>query len=152
MIFPQAVAGAAAITGLLATGLVPAQAATASGWKVAATIGKTTQYVTNLGLDATSAHNAWSLWTTCAAPCASGKFEKVLAHWNGSTWSTQRPAALQEIYYPRAFGASSASNVWVFGGQSGRTSVPEKPTPAYQWNGRRWVKHTLPSWVIRKDG
>jgi hypothetical protein len=154
MMFPGAVASAAAVASMLATGLVPAQAATGSGWKVAATIGKTTQFVTNLGLDATSAHNAWSLWTTCTVgtQCDAGKFEKVLAHWNGSTWATRRPATLQKIYHPRAFGASSASNIWVFGGQSGRTSVPEKPTPAYQWNGRRWVRHTLPAWVIRKDG
>lgn len=149
-----AVAGAAAVASMLATGLVPAQAATASGWKVAATVGKATQFEIPIGLAATSAHNAWSLWTTCTvgASCNGGKYEKVLAHWNGSTWSTQRPAILQKIHDLAAFGASSASNVWVFGGQSARPGIAGKPTPAYQWNGHKWVRHTLPAWVIRKDG
>jgi hypothetical protein len=143
-----AVAATAGLTGILAAGLVPAQAAAAPGWRVAAIVGARADVTHPQPLDvaqhypglvSTGRRDAWSLWNTCtpAQKCAT-----VLEHWNGSKWSARRPAALEKLRFPDGIGASSAGNVWVIGGKSANNA-------AVHWNGRTWSRHAVPSWVVR---
>ncbi len=147
-----AAAGAAAMAALLGTGLAPAQAATAPGWQVWQTVGPRTSqtYPEPLseadyypGLAATGRRDAWALFSTCGA----GKCARVLAHWNGSRWSARQPTALEKLGNPATLGASSASDLWIFGGGTGNGSRPDNP--ALHWNGHTWSWHKVPSWVVR---
>jgi hypothetical protein len=147
-----AVAGAAALAGVLTSGQVPAQAATAPGWHVWQTVGNSTShtYPEPLseagyypGIAATGRRDAWALFSSCgSARCGS-----ILEHWNGTRWSARRPAALEKLGNPAVLGASSASDVWIFGGGSGNGSRPHNP--AVHWNGHSWSWHQVPSWVVR---
>jgi hypothetical protein len=143
-----AVVAGTGLTGILAAGLMPAQAAVAPGWRVAAVVGARTD-VTHPqplgaagnypGMVTTGRHDAWSLWSTCTQ---SHRCARVLEHWNGSKWSARRPAMLQKLAAPAGLGASSASDLWVIGGK--RTN-----NAAVHWNGRAWSRRPVPSWVVR---
>jgi hypothetical protein len=142
-----AAAGAAAVAGVLAAGLLPAQAASGPGWQLTLKVGGSTAVTHPDGLVATSRHDAWSLWQACTTGCDRAG-TAVLEHWNGTTWSRRRPAGLQKLRAPVAVGASSYRDVWVFGGQYGSR---DKSTAALHFNGHAWSRHSVPSWVIRRN-
>jgi hypothetical protein len=136
----------------LAPGLRPAQAATAPTWHAPRTVGPDSG-VTDpapdqgaAGLAVTGPRSAWSVWSSCSAPCPSRPVSWV-ERWNGRTWKRVAPAALAGLTQAVAVAASSAREAWLFNGPSDRTT-------ALHWNGSIWSKRTIPSWVIRlgEDG
>jgi hypothetical protein len=142
-----AAAGAAAMAAVLGAGLAPAQAATSPGWQITRKVGPSTGETSPVGLVAPGRHDAWSLWETCTEGCGRAGTARLL-HWNGTTWTRHGPAALGKLRAPAALGASSASDVWVFGGQYGAV---DKRTTDLHWNGHTWRKITAPRWVISRD-
>lgn len=152
LMWKTAAAGAAAMAAVLSAGLVPARAATAPGWRVWQTVGASTRhtYPEPLseagyypGVAVTGPRDAWALFSSCgSAGCG-----RILEHWNGTRWSARRPAALEKLGNPAALGASSSSDLWIFGGGSGNGSRPYNP--ALHWNGHTWSRHLVPSWVVR---
>ncbi|HEY7429607.1 MAG TPA: hypothetical protein VH641_02620 [Streptosporangiaceae bacterium] len=130
----QILFGVTASAGVLALAtVVPAQGATATGWRVlhrhhygAAT--NFSAYVTGV---ATSKHNAWAFGGTNVSGATPGA--PVAEHWNGKVWrgSSLPPGLTGNIL---AASASAGSNVW---------AVTHLGGIILHWNGTRWsvAKH-----------
>jgi hypothetical protein len=133
----KAAAGAAAVTGVLASGMVPAQARTTPGWRVVKDTGPAGQVSRFVNIVATGSGNAWAAGYRGDAP--------LFDHWNGRTWQQRPLPAAMAAAYPAfsAFGASSAANAWAIARQQ------DSGYAALTWNGQQWTAATLPSWVVR---
>ena len=122
---------ALAVVLALASGLLPAVAAVAPGWRVQATIAMMGKDVDLSHVAADAPNDAWAVgwWVK-----GEGAPVPLVAHWNGSAW---RRVALPAVavtaltangpFY--AVGASSPRNVWAFG-LTGEW---------LHWNGARWT-------------
>ncbi len=110
-------------------------AAAAARWRVIKTFGPDPGDDISGLLTAVSATDAWSAW--------SGSRFTTVQHWAGGAWHAVPLPAKLDGYVQTAvsIGASSASNVWLFG--SYRT------TEALRWTGGRWLLQPIPSWVLR---
>lgn len=116
----------------LATGL-PAQGATATGWRVVHRhhYGAATNFSAYLAGVATSRHNAWAFGGTNLSGATPGK--PVAEHWDGKVWrGSDLPGGLTGNIL--AASASAASNVW---------AVTHLGGTILRWNGTRWsvAKH-----------
>jgi len=138
---------AAGITGLLLATVVPASAAGTTGgaaagitgWRVIKIFSQAES--SGIGVTATSASDAWSIWWNEAATGPAAFVER----YDGSAWR-QVPvpeSLINDILDTLSVGASTASNVWDFWG-----SVPDG-TGAIRWNGHTWRSVQLPGFVIR---
>jgi len=126
----------------VAGGLIPAQASGPPGWRVVQTLGPMTGVTYPAGLVASSARDAWSLWSSCS-PCASPSVPSyAVEHWNGRTWKYLAiPRALSGYAAASvALAAGSANDAWLLDGfpRGGK---------ALFWNGRLWSLRTIPQWV-----
>ena len=130
--------GTAACGTAVATSAIAYQASAAKppGWRVVQTIGPAKGNVSGL-LTADSATDAWSVWT--------GPGVTLAERWTGRAWTRIRvPGALAaDADTAVAIGASSASDLWLFGAF--------QTTKALRWTGAHWVTQTIPSWVLRRD-
>jgi hypothetical protein len=126
---------------LLAVGAaaLPAQAAAIPGWRVNAAISVRNQAVLVTGVTAVTARDAWS---TGIAITSKGAFTPEVRHWTGKSWAAVKlPAKVARSWasaepIQTTVGASSASNVWIFGGLQGAAYV--------RLNGSRWSVGHLP--------
>jgi hypothetical protein len=109
-------AGAVVFAG---TAALPAQAAAIPGWRVSTTFPVRSGETLMTTADAVSARDAWSAGVSVNAKGTS--FTTMIRHWNGASW---RPVALpaavarawtKDQVLQAAIGASSPSNVWIFG-------------------------------------
>jgi hypothetical protein len=109
-------AGAIAFAG---TAALPAQAAAIPGWRVNTTFPVRSGETLMTTADAVSARDAWSAGVAVNAKGTS--FTTMIRHWNGKSW---RPVALpakvasawtKAQVLQASIGASSPSNVWIFG-------------------------------------
>jgi hypothetical protein len=130
--------GALALTGII----LPAQAATSSGWRVSATFAPGRGRALEMtGIDAVSARDAWAIGleakTTGDTPPVT-----LIRHWNGKSWaSVALPAKVAKAWqrdggFEGELGASSPSNVWIIGSFEGAAYLRLK--------GTRWSTGTLP--------
>jgi hypothetical protein len=131
----------------LTGGSVPAQAATAPGWRLTEVFGTGASNNDPLwpaGLAATSPDSAWMAYYGCNWPCSDAT--ATVEHWNGHRWAPVPAAELHGIQ-PNLITASSASDAWLVG------SLPGKRYPgALHWNGKAWKNADAPGWVIRING
>jgi hypothetical protein len=113
-----------------------AVAGPAPGWRVVQTIGPEKGNVSGL-LSADSARDAWTVW--------SGPGLTLVERWTGRAWIRIRvPGSLAaDADTAVAIGASSASDVWLFGAF--------QTTKALRWTGAKWVTQAVPPWVLRRD-
>jgi hypothetical protein len=129
-----AAAGAVCMT---MAGVLPAQAAGASGWRVFTTVTDGSAPVAVGGIDAISASDAWATWMVQRG----AKADPLVLRWNGRSWRTAAlPDSVQRALgsgfgYP--ISASSATNVWV-----------SSPRGWARWTGSGWQSGTFP--VIRR--
>lgn len=139
--------GAVGLLGLLA-GTAPAEAATASGWRLTEVFGTGANNIDALspaGLAATSSDSAWAVFYGCNWPCSNNATATV-ENWDGRTWAPVPAGDLQGVE-PAVVAASSAKDAWLFGAFPGT-----KHPGALHWNGTSWSKPAVPSWVIRING
>ena len=129
--------------GLALTGaILPAQAATSTGWRVNATFSAGRAHSEVLtGIDAVSARDAWAIGLN-------GKTNgntlpvTVIKHWNGKSWaSVSLPAKIARAWqrdygFVSQVGASSPSNVWIIGTFEGG--------PYLRLKGTHWSTGRLP--------
>jgi hypothetical protein len=134
-----AVSAGAAVLALGAAAL-PAQAAAIPGWRISATFSVHSKESFLASVAAVSARDAWSAGPTFSSN--SDTFGSIIRHWNGRSWgAVTLPAKVarawsQSLPIEPVVGASSTSDVWVFGGQT---------TGAYlRLNGSRWSLGHLP--------
>ncbi len=143
-----AVIGAAAALGL-AAGAVPAQAATVHGWQITKVYGTGAQNYDPAwpgALAVPSRNAAWMIWGGCTWPCDSGVNITVVEHWNGHRWAAV-PASELRGMTPGVVTASSSKDAWLFG------PFPKgRYAGALHWNGTKWTKRSVPTWLIRING
>jgi hypothetical protein len=136
--------GAAAVA--LSTAIVPASAATSSGWRVVKTFGPA-EGVWSDNFAVSGAKDAWSTWIACN-PCSGSNpvTDFYLEHSAGTTWkkvgvpSSLTTAAESSV----AIGASSGRNLWLFEPAS---SSKAKRAHVLRWNGT-WHRQAIPTWVL----
>ena len=133
-----AVSAGAAVLGLGAAAL-PAQAAAIPGWRVNTTVAVRGKSVLLTGVAAVTARDAWSAGV---AVSAKGAVTPLLRHWTGRTWASIRlPAKVASAWgrsepFAGLVGATSATNVWVFGALESAAYL--------RLNGSRWSVGHLP--------
>jgi hypothetical protein len=128
--------GALALTGAI----LPAQAATSTGWRVNATVSVRGNATIFTGIDAVSARDAWA--SGLSAPTKGDAVPQALIrHWNGRSWAAVTlPAKLARAWakaegFEGQIGATSPSDVWIVGAFDG----------AYlRLNGKHWSAGKLP--------
>ncbi len=103
---------------VLAGSVLPAQAATAKGWRVAATVVARGRVSLLSSVDAVSAGDAWATGFT-----ATSKFTHIsgtIRHWNGKSWRLVKLPAKVAAAWAKdtpvlaTVAASSTKNVWAF--------------------------------------
>jgi hypothetical protein len=93
----------------------------------------------NNRLDAVTAVSANDVWAVGTAQNASGVFQTLTEHWNGTAWSiVPSPSGTGSAAELDSAAAVSSSNVWA-AGDSGSGTLIE------QWNGTKWAVVTSPS-------
>ena len=108
-------AGAVAVT--LSTGLLPAQAATTTGWRAASVIAVSGRATIATSVAATSASDAWAIAMSTET---SGTPSTTIRQWTGRSWRTVAlPASVARKWNSKGrggavIGASSAADVWAF--------------------------------------
>jgi hypothetical protein len=137
------VAGAAAV----AAAVVPASAATSPAWRVVKTFGPTEGgWSDNFAVS--GANDAWSTWSECY-PCSGSNpgTHFYVEHSAGTTWrKVQVPASLEGAAEASvAIGASSYRNLWLF---EPPTSSKSPPAHVVRWNGSKWHRQAIPTWVV----
>ena len=116
-----AIVGAVGLAALAA----PASGATTNEWRLSY---RSSADGILYGVAAISPTNAWA--------AGSANNQPYVVHWNGRSWSTVTiPGSTGDSL--STIGASSASNVWVFG------SDPNNQEKAFRWDGAHW--HSIPS-------
>jgi hypothetical protein len=110
-----------------------APAAATPGWRVVSKLGPSeSDWVTSL--TAVSATDAWSTWSAVG--------NKDVEHWNGRSWQrVSVPANLASRVAGAPIGASSASDVWVFGAVGS----------VIRYNGGKWRVQTIPKWAVHSN-
>jgi hypothetical protein len=128
--------GAGAITPALAGPTATSASTPAVTWKTEARVGPSSQYAWTAVSTEDGAKDAWTVLST--------PVETVLEHWNGSAWQQVSVPALQDkfLQYPSAIGASSSSNVWIFG-------YPQDSEQVLRKIGSKWTVQATPDWVAR---
>jgi hypothetical protein len=128
----------AGAVGLGLAAALPASASSASaaatpGWRVVSKLGPSeSDWVTSL--TAVSATDAWSTWSAAG--------NKDVEHWNGRSWQrVSVPANLASRVAGAPIGASSASDVWVFGAVGS----------VIRYNGGKWRVQTIPKWAVHSN-
>jgi hypothetical protein len=122
---------------------LPAQAAAVPGWRVGATFPVTGRESILTSVAAVSARDAWLAGLTVNPK--SGAFGNLIRHWNGRSWTrVTLPAKVasgwnRSLPVGQVVGASSPSDVWIFGGQTSAAYL--------RLNGRRWSLGHLPGRV-----
>jgi hypothetical protein len=113
------------------------RAAPTPGWRVIKTFGPGPDNNLTGLLTAESATGAWLAW--------SGSSFTAVDHWTRGAWRAVPLPARLDGYVATAvsIGASSASNVWLFG--------TYRTTEALRWTGSKWVLQPIPSWVLPKS-
>jgi hypothetical protein len=107
--------GALALTGAI----LPAQAATSTGWRLSATFGVRANATILTSVDAVSARDAWA--TGLSAPTKGDNLQTLIKHWNGKSWANVvLPAKVARAWqktdsFEGEIGATSRSNVWILG-------------------------------------
>lgn len=138
-----AIAMSAGAAVLAAGAALSAQAAAVPGWRVSATFPVTGRESILTGVAAVSARDAW-----VAGPTFSDNgvgFGVLIRHWNGRSWVAVKLPAKVASAWSRSLavgpviGASSPSDVWIFGGQASAAYLRQ--------NGRRWSLGHLPGTV-----
>jgi hypothetical protein len=142
------VLGGGAVT--LAAAASPATAAmsrTADGWRTAATV---TQAKGNAHIGSIAAVSASDAWASGETVTYAGKHAPVIEHWAGRSWRRVRlPAKIMKTWHSSgldggAIAASSASNVWVVGGNTQGVRFAR--------TGKRgWQFGTIPGTAYRKQ-
>jgi hypothetical protein len=120
----------AGTAGLAIAAAVPADGATAPGWRVVQTIGPSTGVWAD-NFVAASASSAWSTWVAVS--------HSYVERWTGTAWQqVPVPSKLaNDAASSVAIGASSASNAWLF-----------DPGKVLRWNGSQWHLQQIPTWVV----
>src|SRR5262249_36148729 len=123
---------------VLATGAVPALAATSSGtggWRVVATFARAKEFV---GLDSVVALSGRDAWAAGAAGLP-GFGPAVVVRWAGHGWrAAALPASVRRALRGGArVVASSATDVWLY-----------NQAHWARWSGKGWVTGSIP--VVRK--
>ena len=137
-----AIPRAALAAGPAQTGGNLAATAGSPGWRIVRQFGPANQTTTLGAVTATGPADAWAVG---CSDCKTGKL--LVERWNGKSWRpASLPAAITDNVSSDAISASSASNVWMFGG-----SLATNGPVAVRWNGKAWTTSTLPSWVVRFD-
>jgi hypothetical protein len=107
--------GALALTGAI----LPAQAATSTGWRLSATFGVRANATILTSVDAVSARDAWA--TGLSAPTKGDNLQTLIKHWNGKSWANVvLPAKVARAWqktdgFDGEVGATSPSDVWILG-------------------------------------
>src|SRR5215469_9629424 len=113
---------------VLAAGLVPAGAGTASGWQISEVLSGPTTFLQSMATSGPG--NAVAAGTDGSS--------LVVQQWNGSAWQAITPPSsfVNSSGSPNvsAAGTSAAGNTWVFA-LKGQNSNPEY---ALEWNGSAW--------------
>jgi hypothetical protein len=137
---PRAVVPVLAGILTLATGLVPAQAASSPGWRITKILPVSSDLDS---VAATAAADAWAAGFSCGNPCANASL--LVDRWNGTAWrGISAPSDVPASVGSAVVAASSASNAWVFAGISGGVDY----TDALHWTGGAWATTTqFPAWV-----
>jgi hypothetical protein len=126
--------GALALTGAI----LPAQAATSTGWRLSATFGVRGNATLLTSVDAVSARDAWA--TALSAPTKGDNLQTLIKHWNGKSWANvSLPAKVARAWrkaggFDGEIGASSTSDVWIVGASG----------PYLRLNGTKWSVGKLP--------
>jgi hypothetical protein len=119
---------------------LPAQAAAVPGWRVSATFPVHDRETILTSVAAVTARDAWSAGISLTP--SSSRFGTLIRHWNGTSWVTvslpsKVSAAWNKIEPVNdVVGATSPSNVWVFGGLEEAAYL--------RLNGTRWSLGHLP--------
>src|ERR1019366_8216260 len=137
---PRAVVPVLAGILTLATGLVPAQAASPPGWRITKILPVSSDLDS---VAATAAADAWAAGFSCGNPCANASL--LVDRWNGTAWrGISAPSDVPASVGSAVVAASSASNAWVCAGISGGVDYPD----ALHWTGGAWATTTqFPAWV-----
>jgi hypothetical protein len=118
---------------------LPAQAAAIPGWRINTTVQARNRISEFFSVDAVSARDAWSAGIT--ATTNGDKLQTLIRHWNGKSWTAVSLPAKVATAWNKAepadaqVGASSPSNVWIFGGIA---------SSYLRLNGTRWSVGHLP--------
>jgi hypothetical protein len=139
--------GAVALAGsavALVGAVLPAQAATNTGWRTAATVASTGRQAILTSIDAVSAADAWA--AGFAATASGTKPVGLVEHWTGKRWQqVTLPATVAKAWAGKSadfpvVGAASSTNVWAFDQVPGATGSDHY----LRLSGRRWTVGTLP--------
>jgi hypothetical protein len=124
----------------LTSAMLPAQAATATGWRIAAKYPVKNAASLLLSVDAVSARDAWAVGLVAGKNATS--IQTVIRHWAGKTWGqVTLPAKVAKAWkaedpFGAQVGASSPTNVWIFSPLAGGY---------LRLNGKHWSLGRLPS-------
>ncbi len=124
----------------LTSAMLPAQAAAATGWRVAAKYPVKGGASLLLTADAVSARDAWAVGVLAGKNSTS--VQTVIRHWAGKTWGeVTLPAKVAKAWkaedpFGAQVGASSPTNVWIFSPIAGGY---------LRLNGKHWSLGRLPS-------
>jgi hypothetical protein len=111
-ILPRVAACFAVAVGLMAFGLVPAQAAS-TGWRIVKVVGVKGGISQFSSVSASGNSNAWVGGSLCGDPCSSPA--ATVERWNGHSWrAVKLPAALSAGPNSPVVASSSATNTWIF--------------------------------------
>lgn len=90
---------------------------------------------------AAGARDVWAVGDLCPQQCATSD-STLVEHWAGAGWRTiPPPPGRGPLIPPTVIGASSATNVWVFGDTVDLTARVSR------WNGSRWASFRFPGQV-----
>jgi hypothetical protein len=122
---------------------LPAQATAVPGWRINTTFPVTGRESILTSVAAVSARDAWSAGVILNDK--SGAFGSLIRHWTGRSWTpVTLPAKVAGAWsrllpVSQIAGASSTSDVWIFGGLTSAAYL--------RLNGRRWSLGHLPGTV-----
>jgi hypothetical protein len=118
--------------------------ASTPGWRPVTHLGPANGVTYPLGLVATSAKDAWSIWDTCVNCGGIGPDQQYnrLEHWTGRVWRrVSVPAAVGTLLQGvSGLAATSADDLWMFDGNR-----------AAHWSGKHWRIIKIPAWVVISD-
>jgi hypothetical protein len=109
-------------------------------WSIVASPSPSTQTNFLLGVTAVSTNDVWAVGSF---QNASGAFQTLTLHWDGTTWSiVPSPSTLANLFF--AVAIVSANDIWAVGESQNATSGISQ-TLIEQWNGSSWSVVSSPN-------